>query len=298
LAALILMGMFCPVLDQVPARIVYWALIGYGWSYLADGLPSRPFTFAAKALAGGALAALACLHLSMRTPQLLSERQYVKALAASATNPKAYTNLLVEALRLNPANEEANYGYVGVLTEFRREAEAVKLVGFIQGFAPDGKKRDETLARVYASLGRYDSSAKYSSAILGWYPNHLPAMEILMEAYAHQGRCRSVDSLRGACMGLEGFYAMPPSQEYTIHGLDSLFTSNRDVLFLQRWFGGTGLRKRFVEKRLSAYNQRYQNHIRLRDLKETRCLGGAPDSLDASPARKPSRPRMLFRGWG
>lgn len=298
LAALILMGMFCPVLDQVPARIAYWAFIGYGWSFLADGLPSRPFTFAAKALAGGALAALTCLHVSLRVPELLSERLYVKAVAASGTDPKAYTNLLVEALRLNPANEEANYGYVGVLTGFRRETEAVKLVGYIQEFAPDGKKRDETLARVYASLGRYDSSARYASAVLGWYPNHLPAMEILMDAYAHQGRCGAIDSLRIFCMGLEGFYSMPPSQEYTIHGLDSLFTSNRDVLFLQRWFGGTALRKRFVEKRLAAYNQRYQNHVRLRDLKDTRCLGRASDSLEASPSPKPARPRMLFRGWG
>ncbi|MDB5105169.1 MAG: hypothetical protein JWP91_2858 [Fibrobacteres bacterium] len=297
LAAMAMIGMFCPVLDQAPGRIAYWALIGYGWSFLAAGLPAHRFSLTAKSLAGGALAALACLHLSLRMPELLSERLYVKAVAIADSDPKAYTNLLVESLRLNPANEEANYGYVGVLAEFRREADAVNLVNYIQQYAPDGKKRDEVLARVYATLDRYDSSAKYASSILDWYPNHLPAMEILMNAVSHQDRCVSIDSLRTAFEALDGYYPMPPSQEFTMQGLDSLFSSNREVLFLQRWFGGKALRRRFVEKRLYAYSLSSENHNRLRLLKETRCSTQPADSLIHHPSDR-NRPRLFFRGWG
>ncbi|HKP96638.1 MAG TPA: hypothetical protein VJ385_12845, partial [Fibrobacteria bacterium] len=298
LAALSMLGLFCPILEQAPARIAYWALIGFGWSYLAAGLPSRRLTLTAKALAGGALISLACLHLCLRAPELLSERAYVKAVETADNDPKAYTNLLVEALRLDPGNEEANYSYVAVLAEFRREADAVKLIDYVQKFAPDAKRREEALARAYAILDRYDSSAKYAASVLEWYPNHLPAMEILMDAYAHQGLCRAVDSLRNASLALEFEYPMPPSQDFTISSLDSLFRTNREVLFLQRWFGGKSLRRKFVERRLYAYNQRIQNHARMRFLKETHCQG--PDEAPAAPIRptRPSRPRMLYRGWG
>jgi hypothetical protein len=292
LAALCLMGLCCPILDQVPARFIYWALVGYGWSFLAAGLPAKRITFTAKALAGGALAALACLHLCLRLPELNSERYYVKAMS-QPDDLKAHTDFLVEALRLDPKNEEANYAYAGVLAEFRRETDAVNLVRFVQQIAPDAKKRDEALARIYAAGDRYDSSAKYATSILGWYPNHLPSMEILMFASMRQGDCRTVDSLRAVWAPLEGYYP-PAPREFTIQGMDSLFSSNREMLFLQRWFGGKALRERFVEKRLYAYNQSLQNHSRLRMLKEARCNG------EPSPAAppKPSRPRLLYRGWG
>jgi O-antigen ligase len=300
LAALVLLGGFCPVLELAPARFIYWMLIGYGWSFLATGLSARRFTFTAKALTGGALAALACLHLYLRVPELMSERLYAKAIPMAESDSRRYTDLLAEALRLNPLNEEANYGYVGVLAGFGRETDAVNLVQYIQKFAPDSKKRDDALARVYATMDRYDSSAKYANRILAWCPSHLPALEILMDAYVHQRRCGAVDSLRAATAAIDGFFPMPPSQDFTITGLDSLFRSNREVLFLQRWFGGKALRKRFVERRIHSYNQNLQNHTRLRDLKEAQCRGG--DSLETreapqQPARG-KRPRFLFRGWG
>jgi O-antigen ligase len=295
LAALALLGLFCPILELAPARIAYWALIGYGWSYLAAGLPARAFGASARGMAGGALAALTCLHLSLRIPELRSEREYVRAIALSEQSPKAYTNHLVEALRLNPGNEEANYGYVAVLAEFRREKDAAKLLEFIQERAPDAKRREETLARLYATLDRYDSSAKYSARVLQWYPNHLPAMEILMDAYSHLGRCQLADSLRAASLVLENEYPLPPPQEYTISGLDSLFRGNSEVLFLQRWFGGQSLRKKFVERRLYAYSQRFRNHECMLFLKETRCP--ADGKAQAKPTLR-SRPRMLYRGWG
>ena len=293
LAALSLLGMFCPVLEQAPARVAYWALIGYGWSFLSIGIPTKRFPIAAKSVAGGALAALACLHLYMRVPELLSDRYTMKAIAAEDSE-KAYTDYLVKALNLNPANEEANYGYVRVLTGFHREEEAVKRVAFVQTFAPDAKRRDETLARIYATVDRYDSSAKYALAMLAWYPRHLPAMELLMDAYAHQGRCLAVDSLRQAALSLEDYYPLPPPQEYTVSGLDSLFSSNREVLFVQRWFGGQSLRRRFVESRLASYTRLTRNHDRLTFIKDARC------EPDPAKARKPtrSRPRHLYRGWG
>ncbi|MEO7426942.1 MAG: hypothetical protein ABI036_17270 [Fibrobacteria bacterium] len=294
LAALAMLGLFSPILEMAPARFAYWALIGFGWSFLAEGLPARKFNFSSQALAGGALASLVCLHLSLRAPELLSERAFVDAVSISDNDPRAYTNLLVEALRLNPANEEANYGYINVLTGFRREGDAMKLIEFVQSVAPDQKRREETLAHLYATLERYDSSAKYASSILRWYPNHLPAMEILMEAYSHEGRCALIDSLRAASLSLDGEYPLPESQEYTISGLDSLFRSNSQVLFLQRWFGGRSLRRKFVERRLLDYNQRFRNHDRMSFLKETRC------GQEAAPAKPHprTRTRILYRGWG
>ncbi len=293
LAAMAMLGMFCPVLEQAPARIAYWALIGYGWSFLSVGIPTKRFPLAAKTVAGGALAALACLHLYLRIPELLSDRYAMKAIAAE-DDEKEYTDYLVKALNLNPANEDANYGYVRVLTGFRREKEAVERVMFVQHFAPDDKRRDESLARIYATLDRYDSSAKYARAMLTWYPSHLPAMEILMDAYAHQNRCRAVDSLREASLSLEGSYPLPPPQDYTVSGLDSLFSSNREVLFVQRWFGGQSLRRRFVESRLASYTRLTRDHDRLNFLKESRC------EADLTRVRKPtrSRARHLYRGWG
>lgn len=297
LAALSMLGCFCPILEQAPARIAYWALIGYGWSFLTEGLPARRFSFTAKALTGGALAALACLHVCLRAPQLLSERTFVQAVTLADSNPKAYTDLLVEALRLDPDNEDANYGYVSVLAEFHRDADAAKFLDHVQRFAPDDKKREETLARIYATRNQYDSSAKYAASILKWYPNHLPALEILMDAYAHNGRCASVDSLRAASLALESEYPEPEAQDYTISSLDSLFRTNSEVIFLQRWFGGKSLRQKFVERRLNAYGQLSQNHGRMLFLKRTHCPGAGDSTLTVRPTR-PSRPRFLYRGLG
>lgn len=294
LVALALLGFFSPILEQAPARVAYWALIGYGWSFLAFGVPGKRFPAAAKMVAGGALAALACLHLYLRAPELLSDRAYMRALAAEEGDPKAYTNHLVEALRLNKANEEANYGYAKVLLGFRREADALKQVDYVQTFAPDAKRKDESLARIYSTLDRYDSSEKYALAMLDWYPSHLPAMEILMDAYAHRGRCREVDSLRKVSISLERFYPRPLPSEYTVSGLDSLFGTNRDVLFVQRWFGGKALRQRFVESRLASYSRLSRDHERLNFLKAARC------EPDPEKIRKPTRAktRFLYRGWG
>jgi hypothetical protein len=294
LAALCIMGCFSPLLEQAPTCAAYWALIGYGWSFLATGLPARRIPPIARNLAGGALAALACLHLYLRIPELLAEHRYLKAAALEESDPKGYTDLLVEALRLNPADEESNYGYAQVLSNFNREEDAVKRVFFVQSFAPDPKRRDEALARIYATLGKYDSSARYARAMLEWYPGHLPAMEFLMDAYAHEGRCAEIDSLRSVALALEGRYPPPPSREFTASGLDSLFGTNRDVLFVQRWFGGKALRQRYVENRLMAYGRLARDYDRFSFLKGANCKG------DPGKAPKPtrSRTRFLYRGWG
>ena len=74
-----------------------------------------------------------------------------------------------------------------------------------------------------------------------------------MDAYAHMpGHCREVDSLRAASLKLEGYYPEPPPREFTASGLDSLFGSNREVLFVQRWFGGKALRQRGLYREAEA----------------------------------------------
>lgn len=294
LAALCIMGCFSPLLEQAPARGAYWALIGFGWSFLATGLPARRIPPVARALAGTALAALAGVHLYLRVPELRSEQLYLKAAVMEEGNPKGYTDLVAKALGLNPVNEEANYGYANVLSGFQRQEDALKQVRFVQGFAPDPKRRDESLARIYATLGKYDSSARYARAMLDWYPGHLPAMEFLMDAYAHEGRCAEIDSLRASALALEPRYPPPPFQEFTASGLDSLFASNREVLFVQRWFGGKALRRRYVESRLNAYARLARDYDRFTFLKNATCMG------DPAKTHKPSktRTRFLYRGWG
>lgn len=294
LAALSMLGCFSPILEQAPAHAAYWALIGYGWSYLSAGIPVRRLPAMARILSGLGLAALAGFHLAARAPELASDYWFAQAAGREDSDPKAFTDMLVKALRYNPANEQANYGYVRVLTSFRREREAADRVEMVQGFAPDPKRRDETLAALYAYLGRYDSSSRYARAMLQWYPGHLPALEILMDAYLHQGKCAEVDSLRNAALALEERYSLPPAREYTVSGLDSLFASNREVVFLQRWFGGRSLRRRFMEARLLEYNRLERDHGRLDFLKRARCRGEAGDQ----PRPSRSHFRFMYRGWG
>lgn len=316
LAALLMLGQFCPILEQAPARLVLWALIGYGWSLVAEGLPRGRFhglgapqlSVTARALAGGALISLACLHLWLRVPELKSDHLYAKAFTLFNSNPRASTDMVVQALRANPGNEAANYAYIGVLSEFNRESDAVSLAAHVQSFAPDSMKKADVLARIYCTMDKYDSAAKYASVVLMRYPHFLPAMEILMESYKHERKCESLDSLRMQATAWNETYPLPEPQDFTIGGLDSLFHSNRQVVFLQRWFGGKDLRQRFVEDRLNKYNQRILNHTRVRSLQESRCLGPGGQGPDGEPldgdAEKDRsgltrpRARRLFRGFG
>ena len=300
--ALLMMAQFGPFLELAPARFVLWALVGYGWSLFAEIFPrtepNAPLSKTALAMAGSALMTLACLHLFLRIPDLRADRLFAKALTLSETNTKGFTDLVVESLRLNPSNEEANYGYVGILTEFHRETDAVKWTKQVQSFAPDIRKQSDILARIYSSLYRYDSAAKYASAVLVSSPRFLPALEILSEALKRQGKCAALDSLLEFSADWSEFYPLPIHHDYTIQGMDSLFHSNQEVIFLQRWFGGKGLRKQFAERRLNEYNQQISNYNRVRGLKETRCDEPGVKPGDNEPAPIPIRPRHMYRGWG
>jgi O-antigen ligase len=306
LMALLVLSLFCPILESVPARFILWALVGYGWSLFAENHSwlSR-FTFTTvsprfphflRKLAGGSLLALACMHLWMRLPELRSDWHYAKALTFADSNPKAYTDHIVESLRLFPENEAASYAYIGVLTHFRQEGEAVHFVKKLQEIAPNARKRDDVLARVYISLDKFDSASKYASLVLESTPRYLPALEILVESFKNQNRCESLDSLRALSYAWNDAFPLPAPNDYTIHSMDSLFRSNQEVVFLQRWFGGKALRQKFVEGRLESYNQKLQSHNRIRTLQETQCQKMEREKGDSEAPPPPDR--HLFRGWG
>ena len=286
LAALALQGLFSPVLERAPVLILYWALVGYGWSLAFEGVARPTSRLYPKALLAFACAALAALHVAGRAAELRSDAITVKARAKGETDPRAFTDLLAEALRIDPLNEEANFDYAIVLSGFRRGDEAIKRLEYVQGFAPNPIKRAHALAVIHFSLARYDSAALYSRQVLRKHPYHLPSLEILMESLIRAGHCRSADSLAGVAGAMLAKYPTPRSQDYTMGSLDSLFRRNQEVNFLQRWFGGKTLREKFVENRTLTYNQRYQSRGRIGFLMENGC-GRTPDPDSLSPAEGP-----------
>jgi O-antigen ligase len=304
LAALALIGFFTSALDRAPLSVAYWALIGYGWSFAVEGIPRWIMPYRAKAAeprgrdravgvaASLVLGGLILWHLGHRAKELQSVRLYQEAQSLAALKPKESTDRLAEALRWDPMNVQANYSYARVLAFFRREEEALKRVEYVQSFAPDGRMEAEILGEVYEALRRPDEAARQAARILGRYPYNLAAQEKLAGYLRLTGRCEALDSFRLAAARLAAAYPMPRSREYTIQGLDSLFMSNREISFLQRWFAGRRLRKGFVERRQHEYNRSVQYHSRAQQLREARCPEpGEADPHDedmSSPYRTPA----------
>jgi tetratricopeptide (TPR) repeat protein len=312
LAALILMGTFCPILEEPPARFIYWGLIGYGlslsieawggwWVPLKAQAHPRAEKVARWTLAS-VLVALSVFHLVERSRELRSDLLYVRAHYLAGGNPRASTDLLVQALAVNPLNEDANYAYAEVLAHFHKEEAAVKLLSFIQTFAPDPARHAEALSGIYDVMGRADSAALYAGRVLSGHPHYLPALEILSAYLNHNGLCPALDSLLQRTVQLENLYPLPASKEYTIETLDSLFGSNEDLNFLQKWFGGKALRRRFVERQMLAYNVRFQNHSRAMFIRDTHCAEpdttAAPDTLKFIPRKRPQRKWRMYPGIG
>ena len=103
-------------------------------------------------------------------------------------------------------------------------------------------------------------------------------------------------SIQVALASLPKSYRIPASQEYTVEGLNNIFRSNREILFLQRWFGGQASRRAFIEGRLLTYNRQFENHRKLNKLLQTPCSDSLP--LLPVPAENPTPPHWKFRGWG
>ncbi len=293
LLALFIMAQFSSILESAPTKVAYWACVGYGWSFIVWG---RPWPRYATLVLGSAILLLCTIHLYLRIPELRSDHQLALAVPLADTNPKAYTEHLSEALRLKPHNESACYRYAEVLGKFHREKEAVHWIEFIQTFAPDSNQRSIYLSKIYYSLGRFDSAAKYASYKLEKRLTDLPNLEMLIRSWKHQGNCKSIDSIQVALASLPKSYHIPASQEYTVEGLNNLFRSNREILFLQRWFGGQASRRAFIEGRLLTYNRQFENHRKLNKLLQTPCSDSLP--LLPVPAENPTPPHWKFRGWG
>jgi hypothetical protein len=248
----------------------------------------RAVGVAASLVLGG----LILWHLGHRAKELRSIRLYLEAQSLAASKPKESTDRLAEALRWDPMNVQANYGYARVLAFFRREEEALKRVEYVQSFAPDGRMEAEVLGEVYEALRRPEAAARQAARLLARYPYNLAAQEKLAGYLRLAGRCKSLDSFRLEAARLAAAYPMPHSRDYTILGLDSLFMSNREINFLQRWFAGRWLRKSFVERRQYEYNRYFQYHSRASRLREARCP--EPGEFDreeedlSSPYRRPA----------
>lgn len=304
LAALSLMGLGTPVLDTAPLDIAYWGLLGYGWSFAAQAAPgwlmphrepegegegtgegaggSRSRDRMVGTVTALVLALLAGWHLFQRAKEIQSLRIFGAAQSLAQVDPRKSTDRLAEALAWDGRNVEANYSYARVLAYFRRGDEAVKRVRYVQELAPDWRSEAEVLGDIYMALGRPDLAAEQAARLLAAHPYHLRALELKAEALATAGRCAALDTFRLDAARLASVYAMPSSRDYTIQSLDSLFMANRDINFLQRWFAGRSLRKKFVERRLLAYNRGFQRHSRARFLGEARC----PEPASPAPGHE------------
>lgn len=293
LAALSLIGLFTSALDTAPLSIAYWALVGYGWSFAAEAIPRWLLPYRDRlanprrrdrmvgAITAIALTLLIGWHLAQRLKEIHATRIYMEAQAMSQANPRKSTDMLAKALAWDPRNEEANYSYARVLAFFNRGSDALKRVAYVQATAPDWRREAEVLAEIYITMGRHVEGAHQMTLILDVYPHYLAGLEMKAEALKQAGRCETLDSFRLSAVRLGAVYPMPNSRDYTIQSLDSLFTANRDINFLQRWFGGPGLRQNFVERKMIAYNRGFQYHSRSQFLKEARCPvpeDGPPDS--------------------
>lgn len=305
IVALFLMGFFSPVLELAPARFIYWALLGFGYSMFVeafgarlaryrDMLPRRSARIAA-ALLSICLLALTAGHLARRTIELRSDAVFMRL--PSTITPalmKQSNDLLVETLRINPGNEEANYAYVKFLGRYNMEVSALQRLYFVKSFAPDPTRRNEALSMLYLEMGRSDSAAAYAQRVVEKHPNHLASLETLAGALSAMRACDALDELREKNAELANVYPLPAPQAYTVEALDNLFNSNEDLNFVQRWFGGEALRKRFVERQLAAYARSQENHERALALMHARCPE-AEDSLKAAPKKAPEH--RLYRKW-
>ena len=256
------------------------------------GCPPRAFTFAAKALAGGAMAALACLHLYLRAPELLSERLYVNAMAASGNAiPKHTPTCWSRPCGSIPPMKRPITDTSACLTEFRREAEAVKHGRLHPEIRPGSARSATKPWRAFTPPWTVTIPAPSTpSAMLAWYPNHLPALEILMDAYRAPGPLpRPSIPCATPRSGLEGFYPHAPSA-----GIHHPRTG-QPVHVQPR----CAVPATLVRRQGPAANASWKagcppttsatgTMIRLRFLKETRCLGG--DRTRKSPCRKPRPP--------
>lgn len=305
LAVLSLMGLFTPVLDSAPLNVAYWAFIGYGWSFAVEALPHWVLPYRAgrtgrrrrdHRVAWSLLAVFAGLslwHLAQRGRELRSVIVYQEAQAKAGVDPRTSTDLLAHAIALDPRNVEANYSYARVLAFFTQEEDAVERVGYVQSFAPDSLRESEVLAEIYGILGRHEKAAEQARRVLARFPDHLEANETLAESLRLMGACRDLEAFRLGAARLEAVYPSPPSREYIIASLDSLLLSNREINFLQRWFAGETLRRRFVERQLAAYNRRIQIHGRVKALRGTGCRGSEEkrdrDGTGRGPMPSPAR---------
>ena len=283
LAALSLIGLFTPALDTAPLNVAYWALVGYGWSFAVEAIPRWLLPYRGKLanprrrdrILGAATAAvLFCLvgwHLAQRLKEIHSIRLFTEAQAISQSNPKQSTDRLAQALSWDPRNEEANYSYARVLAFFHRGTDALKRVAYVQATAPDWRREAEVLAEIHSTMGNHLETANQISKVLAVYPDYLAGLEVKAEALKQAGHCASLDTFRLEAARLTAVYALPHSRDFTIQSLDSLFMANRDINFLQRWFGGPGLRQTFVEQRMIAYNRGFQYNSRAQFLREAAC---------------------------
>jgi hypothetical protein len=246
------------------------------------------------------LAVLVAGHLAGRAIELRSDRFYARAQAATGSTFQ-YAYLLTKALQINPRNEDANYASARILASYGKEKEALQRLDYIQSLAPDPVRHGEALSELYAILGRPDSAAHYAAHVLARHPRHLPSLELLASALPDSGRCDAKEALRRKASSLESSYPLPSPQSYTMAALDSLFGTNQDLNFVQRWFGGNALKKKFVERQLLEYSLSSQNHTRALLLSDYRCLTPEADSLaqaEKAKARKHQRKWRMFPGIG
>jgi hypothetical protein len=293
LLGLFLHGLFTPALEEPVIRMIYFALIGYGASFASPSASEPANTWVTHKLPkSGASAALrVCTLLAWAFTAWLVANRYqadraFQSTLAVADDPKAFTDGMAKVLSINPYHVEATYAYAQVLVRFGRKADALAHIDHLERFAPDPPRQD--LAR--ASIQLLGGSPQEATRLLApWlhrrYPP-MPALEMTVDIYAATRQCEPLRRLLVDSTRFRRAFPKPDPELYTPSHLQKEFMRGEEVNFLQRWFAGRVLRKRFADRRLAVYHRALETHQRLERVLRKTCDSPETEPNTASPESK------------
>lgn len=275
LLGLSLHGLFTPSLEEPLMRIIYFGLIGYGASYAQsshhfDRIFTSPWI---RWVLRAALLVITAHVLWWVTLRWQAQRLFTATLAA-AEDPRTFTDGMVAVLRKNPYHIEASYAYAQILVRFGRKDQALATIANVVRIAPDPPRQDLARASIHLLSGSPQEATRLLTPWIHRFHPPLPALEMAAEIYAATNQCEPLGRMLSDSARYRKAYPKPSPERYTVSRLQVEFMRGEEVNFLQRWFGGEGLRKRFASRRLAEYHRALEMHQRLNDVMQLGCDPG------------------------
>jgi O-antigen ligase len=311
LLGLFLHGLFTPALEEPVIRMIYFALIGYGASYAARAtdqpdlntvtgrLPTLP-TFEVSFVLRVAAVVAWVFTAWLVTTRWQADRVF-QATLAKADDPKSFTDGMVRILGINPYHVEATYAYAQILVRFGRKVEALGYIDRMERFAPDPPRQDLARASIQLLSGSPHEATRLLTPWLHRRHPPMPALEMTTDIYAGTRQCEPLRRLLADSTRFRRAFPKPDPELYTPSHLQREFMRGEEVNFLQRWFAGRALRKRFADRRLAIYHRALETHQRLEKVLQIGCESnelesGDFDSGKGRPQQAKPRPFMQLKG--